>query len=509
MSDSLQRISSYLQSRAAGGFLNINLIHSMTTGEGGAADLLVDDLRQLLAEVTCQHGLKSCLVQMQEPSEYPQFDARDFAPDSLIWKSLGMEPSAKVENAIKTYVRFYIDADRATRQAATEDQSEAAAAHEDQLPTHGDLAREIQAFARPSLKSLDMDSTMVLPVGALWRHTYFKHLKNGGWRWGEVGMLSNPDSQIEQQQGRMEIRPVYLQQVLSAGAEFQAGVAAATRIVSALASESAQGDSATSKLSAPQILSKMQERLAALTHETVVDVAPRMSMGSGIDIESNAAVTPRAVISTAVSLPATMGGGFLGAHDAGAGHRDTAVMASVERAQHFDLSGDIPASREALCSVLKPLEQSSALAQSREFLKASSYKRIFINGPLLNGHSCNRSQFHRAAEVLRHSKWHVCMPHAHGSIRGTSWADFMQFDLGQLATCDSIFALAHWSKSKGASLLMHFAHIQGIEIIYAEGAETYLELPAMRRSAQTFADQVAQRLQSGATTENINETSTA
>lgn len=479
----------------------------MKTAEGGAADLLVDDLRQLLAEVTCQHGPQSCLVQMQEPSEYPQFDARDFAPDSPLWKSLGMEPSAKVEGAIKTYVRSYIDADRATRVAATEEQSEADA-HEDMINTHADLARDIQAYARPSMRSMDMDSSMVLPVGALWRYSFFSHLKNGGWRWGEVGMLTNPDSQIEQQQGRMEIHPVYLQQVLGVGAEFQAGVEAANRIISEIAGESVNSDSATSKLSAPQILTLMQERIAALSHETAVDVAPRMTMGLGSDIEFRAEATPRDAIYP-VALPATMGGGYLGLHDVGAGLSETAVMASVERAQHFDLSGDNPATREALCSILKPLEQSTALAQSREFLKASSYKRIFINGPLLNGHSCNRSQFHRAAEVLRHSKWHVCMPHAHGSIRGTSWADFMQFDLGQLATCDSIFALAHWSKSKGASLLMHFAHMQGIEIIYAEGAETYLELPAMRRSAQTFADQVAQRQQSGATTENINETSTA
>ena len=170
-------------------------------------------------------------------------------------------------------------------------------------------------------------------------------------------------------------------------------------------------------------------------------------------------------------------------------------MASDEHAKHFDMSGDLPTSREALSAILQPLAKSSALSISRTFLKKSSYKRIFINGPLLNGLSCNLSQFHMTAEVLRHSKWHVCMPHAHGSIRGTGWADFMQNDLGRLATCDSIFVLPHWSQSKGASLLMHFAHMQGIEIIYAEGAETYMALPGMHLSMLSFAEQVAQRQQ--------------
>lgn len=173
--------------------------------------------------------------------------------------------------------------------------------------------------------------------------------------------------------------------------------------------------------------------------------------------------------------------------------RETAVMTADEHALHFDLSGDIASTRAALCVILEQLERPSALSLSRGFLKNSSFKRIFINGPLRHGESCNRTHFHKAAEVLRHSKWHVAMPHHHGSIRGLDWADFMQHDLGQLATCDSIFALPHWSKSKGASLLMHFAHIQGIEIIYAEGAEAYMALPGVHLSTPMFAEQVAQR----------------
>lgn len=178
---------------------------------------------------------------------------------------------------------------------------------------------------------------------------------------------------------------------------------------------------------------------------------------------------------------------------AGTVRLETAVMTADEHALHFDLTGDTASTRAALCIILEQLERPSALSLSRGFLKKSSFKRIFINGPLRHGDSCNRTHFHKAAEVLRHSKWHVAMPHHHGSIRGMDWADFMQHDLGQLATCDSIFALPHWSKSKGASLLMHFAHIQGIEIIYAEGAETYMGLPGAHLSTHTFAEQVAQR----------------
>lgn len=188
--------------------------------------------------------------------------------------------------------------------------------------------------------------------------------------------------------------------------------------------------------------------------------------------------------------PASLGGT---GHIACAGVGKSKVMSTEEHAVHFDLSGEFTSTREALCGILEPLAKSTALTLSREYLKSSSFKRIFINGPLLNGRSCNRSQFHKAAEVLRHSKWHVCIPLAYGGISGTSWTDFMQLYLGQLATCDSLFALPHWSKSKGASLLMHFAYMQGIEILYAEGAETYMDMPGVHLTRHNFAEQVAQR----------------
>ena len=509
MSDSQQRISSYLQNRDGGCFQNIDLIHSMASADGGNSDLLESDLRQLLSEVQCQRATSNGLVQLQEPSVYPEFGVSDFAAESPLWKRLGVEPNIDAESAIKSYVRSYIDADRAIRHSAavTDDEEAGQGAQHD---TYAELARDIQSFARPSFSSLDLQTDMVLPVGALWRYSVFKHLNNGGWKWGDVGMLTNANTLLEQQQGRMEIRPVYLQQVVNAGAEYQAGVTVAAHIVGAMVEALAIPESATSKLSGQQLLAQLQERIAALGTEQVKgsavgpwDAVAKLdpSCGCGAD-----AVAPQPVWGTApVERSATMGGSahtsakhsvpVQSATVAGAGQRETAVMTSDEHAKHFDICGDMPTSREALSAILQPLEQSSALSISRIYLKNSSYKRIFINGPLLNGLSCNRSQFHKSAEVLRHSKWHVCMPHAHGSIRGTGWADFMQNDLGRLATCDSIFALPHWSKSKGASLLMHFAHMQGIEIIYAEGAETYMALPGMQLSMLSFAEQVSQRQQ--------------
>lgn len=509
MSDSQQRISSYLQKRDGGCFQNIDLIHSMASADGGNCDLLESDLRQLLTEVQCQRAASNCQVQLKEPSLYPEFDVSDFAAQSPLWKCLGVEPNVDAESAIKSYVRSYIDADRAIRHSAavTDDEEAGQGAQHD---TYAELARDIQTFARPSFSSLNLDTAMVLPVGALWRYAVFKHLKNGGWKWGDVGMLTNPDTVLEQQQGRMEISPVYLQEVVNAGAEYQAGVTVAAHIVGAMVEALAIPDSATSKLSGQQLLAQLQKRIAALGCVQVKgsavgpwDAIAKLDPPSGRGAD---AVASSRVWGTApVERPATMGGS---AHTnakhaapvqsdpvTSADQRETAVMASDEHAKHFDMSGDLPTSREALSAILQPLAKSSALSISRTFLKKSSYKRIFINGPLLNGLSCNLSQFHMTAEVLRHSKWHVCMPHAHGSIRGTGWADFMQNDLGRLATCDSIFVLPHWSQSKGASLLMHFAHMQGIEIIYAEGAETYMALPGMHLSMLSFAEQVAQRQQ--------------
>lgn len=94
-------------------------------------------------------------------------------------------------------------------------------------------------------------------------------------------------------------------------------------------------------------------------------------------------------------------------------------------------------------------------------------KRIYVAGPMTGLPDFNFPAFHAAADRLRSLGHHVENPADHGVIDGHEWADYMRMDIGQLVTCDAIFLLPGWEKSKGATLERHIAQALGMPVLHA------------------------------------------
>lgn len=60
---------------------------------------------------------------------------------------------------------------------------------------------------------------------------------------------------------------------------------------------------------------------------------------------------------------------------------------------------------------------------------------------------------------------------SHGLVEGATWADYLHYDLGRLATCGTIHLLPGWSKSMGVKLELYIAKTLGMAIQLASGAE--------------------------------------
>jgi len=79
-------------------------------------------------------------------------------------------------------------------------------------------------------------------------------------------------------------------------------------------------------------------------------------------------------------------------------------------------------------------------------------KRIYISGPMSGLPELNFPAFHAAALTLRDRGWDVVNPAELNPCLDITWAAAMKVDIAALVTCDAIFLLPGWKKSKGASL---------------------------------------------------------
>lgn len=104
-------------------------------------------------------------------------------------------------------------------------------------------------------------------------------------------------------------------------------------------------------------------------------------------------------------------------------------------------------------------------------LAESRGKRLYIAGPMTGYPDFNFPAFNAAAATMRAEGWHVENPAEHGIVEGAEWGDYLRYDIGRLATCESIMLLPGWSKSKGAGLEVTIARQLGMPIMLAEGSE--------------------------------------
>lgn len=101
--------------------------------------------------------------------------------------------------------------------------------------------------------------------------------------------------------------------------------------------------------------------------------------------------------------------------------------------------------------------------------------RIYVAGPMTGHPDLNFPAFHAAAQALRAEGHHVENPAEIVSDTAAQWLDCMRADIARLVTCDAVFMLPGWQRSRGAQLEHTLAQGLGFSIIYAEAAQCATE----------------------------------
>ena len=135
---------------------------------------------------------------------------------------------------------------------------------------------------------------------------------------------------------------------------------------------------------------------------------------------------------------------------------------------HVD-KGD-PVDVANFCAFL--LARGEGIAPAPIKLAADRAGTVYVSGPMTGIEQLNFPAFNAAADQLRAQGYHVTNPADHGEVPGAEWADYLRKDVADLAACETIHLLPGWSKSKGARLELQVAQALGLQITYAEGAET-------------------------------------
>lgn len=91
---------------------------------------------------------------------------------------------------------------------------------------------------------------------------------------------------------------------------------------------------------------------------------------------------------------------------------------------------------------------------------------IYISGAVSSDKNF-REKFDRAEKFLQSKGFTVINP-VKGEPDGKEWSYYMKKDIMKLLSCDCVYALSDWTKSKGARIEINFALDLGMEII-AEG----------------------------------------
>ncbi|WP_236085229.1 DUF4406 domain-containing protein [Pseudomonas aeruginosa] len=132
---------------------------------------------------------------------------------------------------------------------------------------------------------------------------------------------------------------------------------------------------------------------------------------------------------------------------------------------------------QARAALAQPSPAAVQLSGSRE-------RRIYVAGPMTGYKDFNFPAFNAQAEALRGLGYHVENPAEHGIVEGAEWQDYLRYDIGRLSTCEAIFLLPGWSKSKGAALEVHIAKALGMTFIHHADAEREQPSPAQAEQAE-------------------------
>lgn len=94
-------------------------------------------------------------------------------------------------------------------------------------------------------------------------------------------------------------------------------------------------------------------------------------------------------------------------------------------------------------------------------------KRIYVAGPMSNLPDLNFPAFHTAAGQLRAAGYEVINPAEINPDPSTPWTACMRADIAQLVTCDAIYLLPGWERSRGAHVEFTLARSLEMEVLFA------------------------------------------
>lgn len=103
-------------------------------------------------------------------------------------------------------------------------------------------------------------------------------------------------------------------------------------------------------------------------------------------------------------------------------------------------------------------------------------KRIYIAGPMTGLPELNFPAFHAAAAALRAQGHHVENPAEINAGPKAQWLDCMRMDIARLVTCDAVYLLPGWEKSRGAKVEHRLAVGLGLQVLHAPWRKTCIDI---------------------------------
>jgi len=103
-------------------------------------------------------------------------------------------------------------------------------------------------------------------------------------------------------------------------------------------------------------------------------------------------------------------------------------------------------------------------------------KRIYIAGPMTGILELNFPAFHDAAALLRSQGYDVVNPAEINADPTAGWQACMRADIRELVTCDAVYFLPGFDKSRGAQLERHIAKALGMGLMYADEVQRTAEV---------------------------------
>lgn len=98
-------------------------------------------------------------------------------------------------------------------------------------------------------------------------------------------------------------------------------------------------------------------------------------------------------------------------------------------------------------------------------------KRIYIAGPMTGLSERNYPAFQAAAVQIRAWGYEVVSPvEINAGLENEGWNACVRRDVAQLATCDAIYLLGGWPKSRGARIELQLARDLGLQWLKSDGS---------------------------------------